>query len=190
VIIDLNNETKIPYNKNPNSELYFVIEKAIKWNYSIDIKILKNEDIDLFSLYNIIKRYLENKEFPVYQIMIVMELKEKEIIFYNYKSINFRWKRFSEFQDWYLNQLNESWKYENNTEENIIIIRLLFNKRVIDSYNKNFNKGNILNFIKPINDWGDLNHENEINEIIFIYKTTKNKKLKELLEDVIKKINN
>jgi hypothetical protein len=88
--IDLNNEIKIPYNKDRNSELCFIIEKAKKWNYSIDIKILKNESIDLFSLYNIIKRYLENREFPVYQIMVVMEMIEKELICYNYKSINFK----------------------------------------------------------------------------------------------------
>ena len=188
MFIDLNNEIKIPYNKNDNSKLYFIIEKAKKWNYSIDIKILKNEDIEIFNLYNIIKRYLENKEFPVYQIMIVMQIKEREVIYYNYKSINFKWKKFSEFQDWYLNQLNESWKYENNIEENFIIIRLLFNKRVIDSYNGNFNKGNVLNFIKPIYDWENDYQLNEINEIIYIWKTTKNEKLKKLLEDVIKKI--
>jgi hypothetical protein len=88
--IDLNNEIKIPYNKDCDSKLCFIIEKAKKWNYSIDIKILKNENIDLFSLYNIIKRYLENREFPVYQIMVVMEMIEKELICYNYKSINFK----------------------------------------------------------------------------------------------------
>lgn len=190
MFIDLNSEIKIPYNKNHDSELYFIIEKAKKWNYSIDIKILKNEDIDLFNLYNIIKRYLQNKEFPVYQIMVVIETKEKEIIWYNYKSINFKWKKFSEFQDWYLNQLNESWKYENNNEENVVTIRLLFNKRVIDSYNKNFSKGNILNFIKPIYDWENSYQKDEINEIVYIHKTTKNEKLKKLLENVIKEIKN
>ncbi len=188
MLIDFDNKIKIPYNKNIDSKLYFIIEKAKKWNYSIDIKILKNEEIDIFNLYSILKRYLENKEFPVYQIMIVMEVKEREIIFYNYKSINFKWKKFSEFQDWYYNQLNESWKYQSNTEENMIIIRLLFNKRVIDSYNKSFNKGNVLNFIKPVYDWENIHEIDEINEIVFIYKTTKNQKLKELLEEVIKKI--
>ena len=188
--IDLNNEIKIPYNKDHNSELCFIIEKAKKWNYSIDIKILKNENIDLFSLYNIIKRYLENREFPVYQIMVVMEMIEKELICYNYKSINFKWKKFSEFEDWYLNQINESWKYDSDDGKNVIIIRLLFNRRVIDSYNKNFSKGNILNFIKPIYDWENSYQKDEISEIVYIHKTTKNEKLKKLLENVIKEIKN
>lgn len=124
----------------------------------------------------------------MYEVLVVLEKKENEIICQNIKAIDFRWKKYREFESWYYNDIVEYWKYDDDSIPNLLCIRLLFNKKIIDKINEKLKPLEILELIKPKFDWEENDKLNIKEELEFLIKKTENIKYKNILKEALENI--
>ena len=173
---------EIPYNLENN----FEIKKSIKWNYSIDINIYKNKEINLFNLYKILKKYIDSKIIPVYQILLVLKKEEREIVSTSFKKIEKFFNNFNEFKNWYNFEINEIWKYEELENKNSPIgFRILFNKKIVKDYEEK-KKINILDIYKPLFDWTENDEKDLLYKIENIIKKSENMSKEDIILELEK----
>jgi hypothetical protein len=146
-IIDIDNKIKI----YQNNELYFLIEKDSKWNYSIKISFSINEEINYLNLFLILKSYALNNICLTYAIgTCFYDINGKNIITQKESITQIKKMNFDNFVEWINYRIKNDWEY--NKSKNFYAILIIFEKNLVILNNKKYGI-NILEHLKPTYPW-------------------------------------
>lgn len=171
LVVNKNEKKKIPQNENS----YFVIKKSNILKHSINIEINPFEQVDLINLYIIIKSFASNIIYiPRNMLIVIKNVNEKEIIAKNINIDEFKNIKFYAFYKWFLDELQENWKYIKTSCQYIFIITF-----PIDVFNRE-----LLEFLEPQYPWKEeiVIEFNKIIEIDKKNEETINNQAKEIIK--------
>jgi len=137
LIEDHNNKIKIPQ----NDKTCYIIQRSIKIKNSIEIIIEPYEDLDLYNLFLIIKSYSCNLIYIPHMFITVIKRKDSTFIAHSNHIDRFKKMRYTEFSEWFYNQLNNDWKYLNKDDLYSFIFTYpynIFDRSKIDCIKPNF----------------------------------------------------
>jgi len=148
-IVDQKNKIKIPQNQFKD----FIIVASKDWKNSIDIKFDIKEDINILNLFLIIKSYIKNVEFFCYKIATVILKKNNDLIVTENLMLNwFNNMSYWEFENWLAQKIISESKYLTD-ENDLLAIRISFQRQLIEGCNKKYKINNILEYLKHLYPW-------------------------------------